>query len=69
MANRLYGRVDTTVSREYQYGAQVCLEGIEDEAMLVALESMNADLYQGYLFSKPVDVEELMEILDGQDNR
>ena len=53
----------------HQYGAQVCLEGIEDEAMLVALESMNADLYQGYLFSKPVDVEELMEILDGQDNR
>ena len=50
----------------HEYGAQVCLEGIEDEGMLVKLKSMKPDLYQGYLFSKPVDIQELLGMLDDQ---
>lgn len=47
-----------------QYGAKVCLEGIEDEAMLKALLTMQVDLYQGYLFSKPVEIEALLGMFE-----
>ena len=47
-----------------QYGAKVCMEGIEDEAMLNALQPMKADLYQGYLFSKPVEIEALLGMFE-----
>ena len=47
-----------------QYGAKVCMEGIEDEAMLDALQPLQADLYQGYLFSKPVEIEALLGMFE-----
>ena len=40
------------------------MEGIEDEAMLNALQPMKADLYQGYLFSKPVEIEALLGMFE-----
>ncbi|MBQ5765827.1 MAG: EAL domain-containing protein, partial [Burkholderiaceae bacterium] len=47
-----------------QYGAKVCMEGIEDEAMLDALRPLQANLYQGYLFSKPVEIEALLGMFE-----
>ena len=47
-----------------QYGAKVCMEGIEDEAMLEVLRPLQVDLYQGYLFSKPVEIEALLGMFE-----
>ncbi len=39
----------------------VCIEGVEDEEQKKALESMDVDLLQGYLFDKPLKIDEFEE--------
>ncbi len=39
-------------------GMRVCCEGVEDMRELTVLEGLSPSLFQGYLFSKPVPVEE-----------
>ncbi len=42
---------------------QIIAEGVEDKLQLNVLNDMNCDLYQGYLFSKPLlshDIEPLL---------
>ena len=56
--------LDLLINACRQYGAKVCLEGIEDEAMVKALQTMQVDLYQGYLFSKPVEIEALLGMFE-----
>lgn len=40
---------------------QVCLEGVETCSELFVLSGLNPDLFQGYLFEKPIPAEELEE--------
>lgn len=44
----------------HESGGTVIAEGIETEAMHVALKELGADLFQGYHFSPPVPVEAVM---------
>lgn len=43
-------------------GVTVTVEGIETKTMLNAFESVNVSSFQGYLFSRPIQVEEALEI-------
>ena len=36
----------------------VCVEGVEDKNQCDALKDMNVDLIQGYLFDKPLSVDD-----------
>lgn len=55
--------LEAIVNACHAYGARVCMEGIEDEAMIETLSRLKADLYQGYHFSKPIDFEAILEKL------
>jgi EAL domain-containing protein (putative c-di-GMP-specific phosphodiesterase class I) len=44
-------------------------EGIEDREQLRALQQQHCDYGQGYLFSRPLPVEELEQFLDAQNRR
>jgi diguanylate cyclase (GGDEF)-like protein len=44
-------------------------EGIEDRDQLHALQLQECDYGQGYLFARPLEVEELEQFLDAQDRR
>jgi EAL domain-containing protein (putative c-di-GMP-specific phosphodiesterase class I) len=44
-------------------GLKVCAEGIEEPQQRALLKSMGCDLIQGYLISKPVPPDQLLEWL------
>ncbi|OIQ72145.1 phytochrome-like protein cph2 [mine drainage metagenome] len=50
----------TIVSLGHNFGMQVIAEGVETEGQFQALLNMGCDAFQGYLFARPVAVEELM---------
>ena len=48
-------------------GMQVVAEGVEEQAQLQILKDMDCDLFQGYLFSRPVPAAAFMEMLNKGD--
>jgi diguanylate cyclase (GGDEF)-like protein len=50
-------------------GMQVVAEGVEEQAQLQILKDMDCDLFQGYLFSRPVPAAAFMEMLNKGDER
>ncbi len=46
--------VKMIVDLSQQIGAKVCVEGVEEEAQYLLLQSLHTDSIQGYYFSKPV---------------
>lgn len=46
--------VKMIVDLSQQIGAKVCVEGVEEEAQYLLLQSLHADSIQGYYFSKPI---------------
>jgi EAL domain-containing protein (putative c-di-GMP-specific phosphodiesterase class I) len=53
------------IAKQFDY--KVVAEGIETEAQRKKLEAMDRNmLYQGYLFSKPLDVDRFAEMLKGE---
>ncbi len=50
--------VENIVNICREMGIQVVAEGIETEEQLEALRSCGVELVQGYLFSKPIPIEE-----------
>ncbi|HAN56099.1 MAG TPA: hypothetical protein DCQ77_07895, partial [Betaproteobacteria bacterium] len=50
-------------------GMQVVAEGVEEQAQLQILNDMDCDLFQGYLFSRPVPAAAFMEMLNKGDER
>ena len=53
----------TIVTLSHNLKLQVLAEGVEDQAQLDFLRAQGCDQYQGFLFSKPVSVEECDELL------
>lgn len=49
-----------------QVGAEVIAEGVESEADLAALRSLGVERAQGYLFARPLDVDDLLAMLSAQ---
>lgn len=47
-----------------ELGLKSCLEGVEDEELIEYLKQFCATYYQGYYYSKPVEIEEFMGLLD-----
>lgn len=43
--------------RYTKLGLNVCVEGIESEAIQNVIESLHPDTLQGYFYSRPVNVE------------
>jgi diguanylate cyclase len=55
--------VSAVIAMAKSLGLQVTAEGVETEAQLQALKTMNCDLYQGYLRSRPVAPELFARLL------
>ncbi len=55
--------VRATIALAHGLNLRVVAEGVETEDQLTQLGSLNCDLVQGYLFSKPVDAEQFGKFL------
>lgn len=53
-----------TISMAHSLGLKVVAEGVETEAQLYFLQQRGCELFQGYLFSKPVDAETFFRYLE-----
>lgn len=47
----------------HDVGIEVCIEGVEDQEELSILSPMGLDYIQGFLFAKPIQGEQLLEVL------
>ena len=50
------------ISLSKQLGMQVVTEGVEKEEQVQFLTEMGCDVFQGYYFNKPLDVETFEKI-------
>lgn len=55
--------VRSTVDLAHDLGLEVAAEGIEDEGCLSFLRSIGCDMAQGYLISRPVPADALLDFL------
>lgn len=55
--------VEATITLGRSLGLTLIAEGVENESQLHLLKNMNCNLIQGYLFSKPVPVDEFSKLL------
>lgn len=55
--------VQAIIAMAKSLGMAVIAEGIETEAQRTFLEKHGCNLYQGYLFSKPVPIEQFEDLL------
>lgn len=56
--------VNATITMAHDLGITVVAEGVEDKEVLDLLRQIGCDQAQGYYFSKPVDIKQLMSWLD-----
>ncbi|MFP3984356.1 MAG: EAL domain-containing protein [Desulfurivibrionaceae bacterium] len=56
--------VRAIIAMGHSLGLQVVAEGVETEEQRAYLEKYQCDAYQGYLFARPMPVEEFEEWLD-----
>ena len=59
--------VKSTIQCAKDFGINVCIEGVEDMPTLAAVDAYHPDYYQGYLYSKPISLEMLMNLCLGQE--
>lgn len=52
-----------SISLINEFGRECVVEGVETEEMAELLSSLGCDFFQGYLYSKPIRDEELVELL------
>jgi EAL domain-containing protein (putative c-di-GMP-specific phosphodiesterase class I) len=57
--------VASTIELAHRLGLRVVAEGVEDEATLRHLESLDCDTSQGYLHARPLPADELTAWLVG----
>ncbi len=49
------------------FGARICVEGIENASMREVLINYNVQSLQGYYYSKPVELDRIVELLNAED--
>lgn len=59
--SRKYAMIEAMTQLAHKIGAKVVAEGVETEAELLLLSQIHVDEVQGYLFSKPQDLTELLK--------
>ncbi|MGK0499184.1 MAG: diguanylate cyclase (GGDEF)-like protein/PAS domain S-box-containing protein [Oceanicoccus sp.] len=59
---------DNIVKLAHTLGLNVVAEGVETDEQLEMINAMDCDQLQGYIFSKPIDQQELTTMLANQDN-
>jgi EAL domain-containing protein (putative c-di-GMP-specific phosphodiesterase class I) len=57
--------VRSTIDLAHNLGLSVAAEGVEDEATLERLYALGCDVVQGYLFSPPLEADELAAWMRG----
>ena len=58
--------INASIAMAHGLGLKVVAEGVETEEQLAHLKEKGCDYAQGYLFSRPVSLKEIMELLGGQ---
>ncbi|MBF4692751.1 bifunctional diguanylate cyclase/phosphodiesterase [Fusibacter ferrireducens] len=61
--NKEYNLMDSIVDMAHHMNFQVVVEGVEEIPQLEYLKTLNVELIQGYLFSKPLDKKEITQLL------
>lgn len=61
--------VRATLTLAHDLGLRVIAEGVEHEEQRALLEEWHCDAIQGFLFSRPMPVEELGEVVAGSQGR
>jgi len=61
--------VSAIIGMSHSLGLSVVAEGVEKQAQLEFLEELGCDMYQGYLFSKPLAADDLLRLLHGAERR
>ncbi len=56
--------VDSMIEMGHKLGYGIVAEGIETEEQLAILKSLDCETAQGYLFSKPVDANTILTLLN-----
>jgi CheY-like chemotaxis protein len=59
--------VPAIIAMAWRLGLQIVVEGIENEAQLHYIERHQCDIYQGFLFAKPMPQDEFFEKLRTED--
>ena len=54
--------VHRTIQCAKDFGISVCIEGVEDVPTLNTVEAFHPDYYQGYLYSRPVPMQQLLSL-------
>jgi len=60
--------VQTTINMCHSLGYQIVAEGVEDEATAKLLKEMGCDMIQGYLLSRPLPLENMLNWLTERRN-
>lgn len=50
-------------------GTKVIAEGVEDKDQLNVIRDSDVDLFQGYLFSKPVSLQDALYLLEYREDK
>ncbi|MFA5570162.1 MAG: EAL domain-containing protein [Sphaerochaetaceae bacterium] len=56
--------ISDIISMAHKLGHQVIVEGVEHHEQRELLQTMNCDMYQGFVFSKPVDQQHIFSLLE-----
>jgi EAL domain-containing protein (putative c-di-GMP-specific phosphodiesterase class I) len=56
--------VKTIIAMAHNFGLSVIAEGVETREQLLALQEKGCSAYQGYLFSKPLPLEQFDALLE-----
>ncbi len=66
--NGTYPTVKAIVALAHTFGMKVVAEGVENEEQLRTLRSLGCDRVQGFLFSRPLPLEEVTEFLQAMED-
>ena len=56
--------VKSTIQCAKDFGIHVCVEGVEDVPSLMTVDAFQPDMYQGYLYSRPISLEALLALFE-----